>query len=432
LLFAVPNVPLVGLIIQQYFRLGNDPVTNQTIKFLCLQYAPSFVFEFTAKRFINQEFALERIHFKQSQETINTDLRALKASQENQCQAAAEAPSSFLHDGLLTTVEEKGKIFNHYDNFFTACERHQEEMMRVESPQDRKTRESRARNPAVKSAKAYVWEKTQSSGGCELYKRVQVNKKRNEDMYSFYKPYQRLYNAFANEWDLCEYFSFGNMDGYDSNSDDGYDDQGYLENFVSQLTFSPPSPPSAAPMDVAAQEDWFVAPMHSQDLFETLSLVYGYIPRLGADDVPLTLNWDALLRFLGFVDNLNELDVPEPKKSAMMNFFCNIVTNTGVNDMDNLMGKSFKNIKGLFAFEHIQRPSEDLFVFSSPPSNACQWVLGVHSPTAALYVCRYILENPHAHTILTVAHCLLDRNPSAAYLQSTAIDCRQTLHAQNV
>ena len=30
-------------------------------------------------------------------------------------------------------------------------------------------------------------------------------------------------------------------------------------------------------------------------------------------------------------------------------------------------------------------------------------------PAAALYVCRYILENPHAHTILTVAHHLLDR-----------------------
>jgi len=425
LLFAIPNVPPAGLIIQQYFRLGNDPVTNQTIEFLCLQYAPSFVFEFTAKRFINQESALEQIRFKQSQETINTDLRALKAAAEaassfpydglhttinqkgkffNQRQAAAEAPSSFLHDGLLTTVEEKGKIFNHYNDFFAARERRQEEMMRVESPQDRKTRELRARNPAVKSAKVYIWEKTQSSGGHKLYKQVQVNKKRKEDMYSFYKPYQRLYNAFANEWDLCEDFSFGNMDGYDSNSNDGYDDQGYPEDFVSQPTCSPPSPPSAAPMDVAAQEDWFVAPMHSQDLFETLSLVYGYIPRSGADDVPSTLNWDAILRFLGFVDNLNELDIPEPKKSAMMNFFCNIVANAGVNDMDNLMGKSFKNIKGLFAFEHIQRPSEDLFVFSSPLSNACQWVLGVHYPAAALYVCRYILENPHAHTILTVAH----------------------------
>jgi len=68
LLFAIPNVPLAGLIIQQYFTLGNDPITNQTIEFLCLQYAPSFFFKFTAKRFINQESALEWIHLKQSQE----------------------------------------------------------------------------------------------------------------------------------------------------------------------------------------------------------------------------------------------------------------------------------------------------------------------------------------------------------------------------
>jgi hypothetical protein len=142
---------------------------------------------------------------------------------------------------------------------------------------------------------------------------------------------------------------------------------------------------------------------HSRDPYETLSLVYGYVPHSdsGAGSVPTTLTWEAILGFLGFFRNLDQLDVPEPEKSAMMNFFCTIVSN----DMD----AGFEYLKGLFAFEHVQRPSEDLFVFSSPPSNACQWSLGVHSPAAALYVCRYILENPHAHTILTVAHRLLDK-----------------------
>jgi hypothetical protein len=460
-LFTVPNVPLAGLLIQQFYRLGNDPITNKTLDFLRLEHATSFIFEFTVEKFLRQAGLLEQTRLGMTQETIDADLMAVKVSQESQRQAAAEAASSFPYHGLLSTkrqaaakavsssaeaawssaeaawsspedawpspedawpspedvssssyrglltgVEEKGKIFNHYNDFFAAREKRQKEMMKVESPRDRQARESRARNPGVKNAKIYEWEKSQSSGGREVYQRVKVNKKRNEDVYCFYKPCQRLYNAFANEWDLCEEFSFGNTDGYDSDSDDNYDDQYYPEKFVSQPTSSPSL---AAPMDDVEHEDSSAALTHSRDPFETLSLVYGYLPRSssGTDDVRVhsTFNWDAILRFLGFVRNLNELDVPEPEKSAMTNFFCAIVSNAVANDMD----PGFENLKGLFLFEHVQRPSEDLFVFSSPPSNACQWVLGVHSPAAALYVCRYILENPHAHTILTVAHRLLDQ-----------------------
>jgi hypothetical protein len=109
-----------------------------------------------------------------------------------------------------------------------------------------------------------------------------------------------------------------------------------------------------------------------------------------------------MLRFLGFVNNLDELNVPEPERSAMMNFFCTLVSSNGANDMSS-------SLENLFSFQQVQRPSENLFIFSSPPSNACHWVLGVHSPAVALYVCRYILENPHGLTILTIAHHLLDQ-----------------------
>jgi hypothetical protein len=126
---------------------------------------------------------------------------------------------------------------------------------------------------------------------------------------------------------------------------------------------------------------------------------------LGADDAHESLfHWDAILRFLGFVCNLNELDVPEHEKSAMMNFFCTIVPKAGANDIET----GFESLKGFFPSEHIQCPSVDLLVFSSPRSNACQWVLGIYSPVAAPHVCRYIFGNPHTHTILTVVHCLLD------------------------
>jgi hypothetical protein len=488
MLFTVPNIPLVGLVLQQFYRLGNDPVTNKTLEFLRLQHAPSFVFKFVEVNFLRQGDVLEQTRLGRTQENIDTDLTALKVSQENERQAVAEAASSFPYHGLLTArrqaafeavpssaaaawtpaeapwtsaedpwpspgeswpsppeaawpsaeaassssihisptnIEEKGKIYNHYNDFFAARERRQKEMMKVESPRDRQARESRARTPGVKNAKVYEWEKTQSSGGREVYQRVKVNKKRNENVYCFYKPYQRLFNAFSNEWDLCHEFNIGNK-GYESDSDSDYDDPNYPVKFVSQPKSTPllapladpmapsadpmapsadlmalsadPMAPSPAPMDIVEQEDGSAAPTDSRDPLNTLSLVYGYVPRTSADNVPSTFNWDGILRFLGFFRNLDTLDVPEPEKSAMMNFFSTVVSDA------NDMGTGFEN---LFPFRQVQRPSEDLFVFSSPPSDACHWVLGIHSPAAALYVCRYILENPRAHTILTVANRLL-------------------------
>ena len=297
-------------------------------------------------------------------------------------------------------------------------------MMKTEQPRDRQARESRARNPGVKSAKIYKWEKTQSSGGQEVYQQVKVNKKCNEDVYYFYKRYQRLYNAFSNEWDLCVEFSIGKKDGYDSNSDSDYDDKNYPEKFVSHPTSHPTSLPGlAAPMDVIEHEDGSADSMHSRYPLETLSLVYSYVPHSSTDKVSLTLKWDVILQFLGFVGNLDNLDVPEPEKSAMINFFCTVVSNADA-DADHIV-TDFESLKSLFTFEHVQRPCEDLFVFSSPLSNACQWVLGVHSPAAALYVCQYILENPHAHTILTVVDRLLDHGIAFRTLWPLSCSSRQ-------
>jgi len=402
-LFSTPDVPLAALILQRYFMLGNDPITDKTVEFLRLQYAPSFVFEFTEKRFLRQEHILHQMGA-----TADTALSALKVSRDNEIQKAAQVASSFPYHGLLMTTKEQDaaveeQLFNHYDNFFAAREKRQEEMMKLESARHRQQRESRAQDPGITHSTMYVWEKTQSSGGVELYKRVRVNKKENEDTYYFYRPHERLFNAFSNEWDFCKDFRFGPVDySYDSgdeyDSDDGYGDQDYPEDFISKPTHSSSL---AAPMEI--EETWF-EPQCSRDPIETMSLVYGYVPHMGASDRSSAHNWDAILKFLGFVRDFKNLDVPEPEKSAITNHFSALVSNNA-----DLMIKTFATLSTLFPFRHISRPLPDLFIFSSPQSHACQWVLGVHSPAAALYVCRYILENPQAHTIMTVADRLLDR-----------------------
>ena len=57
--------------------------------------------------------------------------------------------------------------------------------MKAEKPKHRQARESREKQSGVVNAKVYEWFKTQSSGGREVYKRVKVNKKHNEDVYDF-------------------------------------------------------------------------------------------------------------------------------------------------------------------------------------------------------------------------------------------------------
>ena len=461
MLLSVPDVPLAGLILQQYYRLGNDASLNKTIDFLRLQVAPSFVHDFIVDKFLRQDRSLQYIRLERTQEDIDNNLMVLKSSQEKQHQTAAEAalygllttkrqaaakvasssavatsssavaassswtspedawtspedawispdstwPSSYPsyppYHNVHTNAEDTEKGYNHYNDFFAAREMRQKEMLKVESAGHREARESRAQNPGVKNAKLYEWEKTQSSGGREVYQRVKVNKKRNEDVFSTYESYERLFNAFANEWDLCHEFNIGNKkkDASDSDSDSDFDDQHYPDNFSSQPISVPPL---AAAVNIVDNEDKYEAPMYSRDPLEILSLVYGYVPRSSADGVSSEFNWDAILRFLGLVHNLDVLDVPEPEKSAMMKFFRNVVSNDGADVIGTGLDKAFP-------FQHVQRPSENLFVFTSPPSNACNWVLGVHSPAAALYVCRYILENPNGHTILTVAHRLLEQ-----------------------
>ena len=54
LLFTSPDLPLASLIMKKYFKLGDDPVTNETIDLLCLHHAPSVVFQITANIFISQ------------------------------------------------------------------------------------------------------------------------------------------------------------------------------------------------------------------------------------------------------------------------------------------------------------------------------------------------------------------------------------------
>jgi hypothetical protein len=65
----------------------------------------------------------------------------LRPSAEASSSSAVAASSSSYH-GFITDVKEKGKVYNHYNDFFAARKKRQKEMMKVESPRDLQARES--------------------------------------------------------------------------------------------------------------------------------------------------------------------------------------------------------------------------------------------------------------------------------------------------
>src|SRR5271154_4229620 len=240
-----------------------------------------------------------------------------------------------------------------------------------------------------------------------MYIRVRVNKRQHEDVYSLYCRLERLYNAVSNEWDFCKDFCFPTAAGDPPSDPDSDEDTEYNDDephqFISEYRMH--SPPPSPSMDHATS-----AP-YSRDVLETLKLNYGYSTPLVDIVDSADHTWDALLLALGFVQNLHELSVSESDKHGIRVFLSQIAKNSVVSPhLFDLHPENYNPLEHLFKFADVQRPSKDLFVFFSSRSMACEWVLGVHSATAVLYICRYIIENPQAHTFVTIARRLLERN----------------------
>jgi hypothetical protein len=420
LLFSSPDLPLASLIITKYYRLGDDPVTNETLDLLRLHHAPSVVLEIAEKIFINESSDIHHADTSASRE-----LKLLVESRRRGHQAAAELAASFLAEEMLETsqVEQKGKLFNHFDDFFFAREKRQAEMIRMESAIDRQRRESRERDRPTKNTTMYTWEKVRSSGGRELYMRVRAGKKDHQNVYDRYGTSERVYNAASNEWDFCKDFRLSGAGGNsppDSDFDDDMDDDDPYEprQFTSEHRIrspSPPPPPTGHSMDIVEES----SPSYSRDVFETLRLNYGFSSPLVDIVDSADHEWEKILLALGFVEKLGELSVSveDIEKHAICVFLSQIAKKTAhatrvviSPHLFDLSPENYNPLDHLFKFANVQRPSEDLFVFHSPRSMACEWIIGVHSAPVVLYICRYILENPQAHTFVTIAHRLLERH----------------------
>ncbi|KAF8180869.1 hypothetical protein BJ912DRAFT_929191 [Pholiota molesta] len=441
------NIPLASLVIRNYYNLGSNPVTNETVNLLKYKEAPSFVLHYTTKVFLSQDDELARLG-ADIDSTLTSVLQTKRAQQLAASVADADVPTQTMIEG----DSKRGKLFDHWREFITIRRKRQEEIINVKTQKEHDRRLARERNPGVRNADMYTWEKIQSSGGKELYMHHRVRKNRNEAVFASYKKHQRLYNALTNEWDLCRDFDMDNG-VVDSDSEDeseygaGYSPLPPPEDDVATdfqhlgglnepernheaplpISSTPRSGPQAAfdarPYSVSqnpsqmeemdAENDGKEADhIYSNDVIEFLNFGYGYVPLLEARTKPLfpTKEWEQILLALGILPPFSEVSVDIEDKHAISVFFHAILKKTQLPvAVDDLASLNHAAIRHLFNFAAVHRPTSDLFIFSEPRSRTCNWMLGINHPECALYVCRYILSNPNAHTIVTVANRLLQR-----------------------
>ncbi|KAF9470812.1 hypothetical protein BDN70DRAFT_901821, partial [Pholiota conissans] len=224
MLFVSPSVkiPLAGLIMQHYYSLGSDPMTNETVKLLALKYAPLFVLRYTTKMFLDQDRDVGN-----PDPSIDAALRDVLKHKQAEQHAASRAEAAIPTQTMLD-VKKKGSLYNHWEEYFAKRLKRHQEKLNVETPKEWQIWLSRERNPSVKNADMYTWKKIQSSGGKELYMRLKVDKKKNATVHGDFQEHHRIFNSFDNEWDLCKEFGRdSNMASQDSDSEDNVDESDY-------------------------------------------------------------------------------------------------------------------------------------------------------------------------------------------------------------
>lgn len=425
------NLPLAALVVKRFYNVKE--INHEALKLLRLDEATSRVAQRVITKFLvgNDELP------DGEQGALNT-LKDLLAAKDEIVRQQAEKAASFPLQGMLTKDVNYDRLCHDWKDFFEARSRREKELEAVKSDRDRQRRVAWTANPPIANTTMYEWKKICTSGGKTVYVRVQVDKKKNRLVHRSYGEEKCRYNAFLNEWDFFgEFVGTGtstytgfNFDS-DSDSDDGSLDHTGVDTISRDISLSPafcgdpspassgdPSPRRAISPNVDMEEiektnDVDEPVFHSTDMLATLCMAYGYVVTMGVPAISGNsdelIAWKNVSSTLGFVSPSFCDEIMDKEKDGIRLFITRLLKDykNMPTDRDDLSQRNFITISTLFHWPHVTRVSDTLFVFHTPASSACDWSLGVESASVALYVCRLILSNPAAHTILTVAHHLL-------------------------
>lgn len=129
--------------------------------------------------------------------------------------APADAPPSIESSALTNPIP--------WQEFFKKRDERNKKRMEKETPEQRRSRQDRERNPPTTSAKVYIW--TPDDSGTLV--RELVCRRERADTLALYAEDEIKYDSFSNEYDCCEDFGSGKglskQDLFEMWNDDGAD-----------------------------------------------------------------------------------------------------------------------------------------------------------------------------------------------------------------
>jgi hypothetical protein len=284
--------------------------------------------------------------------------------------------------------------YQSWREFFTLRSLRNAETEKSETPGQQQTRLNRMRKPPTVNTKVFIWtSSTNPNIPLDQLYRTRVSKRYNEDTIGDYGENQRRYDAFHNEWDLCE--EFGPCD------DDDDDDDLYDEVYDSRADFDgfsqSPKPIdmphrgiSPSPADFC-DDAWVPNESSKIGLVKIFADHLGFVPPLkSSHETPVAeKDWDQCLRVAGLPKQPN--NNLTPSFDHIIVSFINKLAE-GRRPTEDEWDVDPRNRLAIIhseRFKHIHVVSSQVFIVEFPPSpESLSWKLAVRNAADALFICR--------------------------------------------
>ncbi|KJA24793.1 hypothetical protein HYPSUDRAFT_200342 [Hypholoma sublateritium FD-334 SS-4] len=457
-LLAESRLPLIWVIIHGYGAWDWAEYTNQARSLLDMQRSPTMIGQLLSEQLgtVHPNTNWELVDPTKREETL-VKLKGFLSERENNILSQIKADEVTLAEGMVDRELFDGAsttLFKHWTDFFAKRAAREEELLKAESSKDRQARLARERNPPTKKCQMYLWSKVQTTGGESLYARTLQPKRDHSSLVTTYCPAQTKFYARKGDWDFFEEFDLEERQPYDDLLDPDsepdlphnnpppereerapsplrpnadlsvptavpgrspspilqQDEEPIPEAFYLKATvddYSPESPtPRPEEMDTVADSDTLPEEMIMSEtrILERVYWQFGFVPPLGKEYPPAPLQWSEVLHMLGHV---GEDPVSPSDKLALQAFFYALVRKEAIpEDLDDLSTNNRSYLLGRIGLQSFSVLGK-YFVFWGLHSATTDWLLGVDSAAAVLYILRVLASADRTFTSLTLGHLLV-------------------------
>lgn len=268
-------------------------------------------------------------------------------------------------------------------------EKRRKELKLIETPEHRRSREDRERNPSWKQGSVFEWT---NIDGVHIRQRIETQGE-YERVLGFYGRNQRLYDGFTKEWDCCS--QFGDREEDEIERDSEYDDNGDYEMAEDQGSVTDP-------MGRGHEMVVSMAPLLSatevEQEFQTVDILkeyFGFVPPLPLIPLypkPVYSPADCMRHTitLGLCQS-DHTFFNDAIAGHAIEFLNQYAVGSAASPRADLWDLSLGNRTPLAAAKRLKFLyciNNSLYVFNFGKDATVPWNLAVESATIALMVCR--------------------------------------------